>query len=64
MKTAWDFLSGKKTYILAGLGALLMIAHKAGLVIPGVSIDDASITQNLYVLAMAVAVRHGLSTEK
>lgn len=56
----WEFLKGKKTYIGLALGGVVVLAHKAGLPMPGVQIDDQAYIQNLWMLALGAAARHGL----
>lgn len=57
----WNFLKGKKTYIGAIVGLAVLALHKAGVDIPGVPVDDAEVTANIYRLLMVMFLRHGVS---
>jgi hypothetical protein len=55
----WNYLRGKKTYIGLAVAALALVSHKLGFPMPGVQVDDATVMQNLWFLAIAAFARHG-----
>ena len=56
----WTYLKGKKTYVGLAVGAVVVLAHKAGVPMPGVTIDDNAYLQNLWALGVAAAARYGM----
>ena len=57
----WDWLTGKKTYLLLALGALAVIGHRLGVPLPpGILIDDGAILINLWLLLLGAAARHAV----
>lgn len=62
MKKAWDFLKGKKTYLGLAVGAVVVLAHKAGIPMPGVQVDDQQWLTNLWQIVLVGFARHGLDS--
>lgn len=57
MQAFWNWLKGKKTYILCAVGIGLVALEHAGISIPGVHIDDNAVWQ----AATVAALRHGVA---
>ena len=64
MSKAWQWLKGKKTYLMLAVAGGSILAHKLlGVPYPpGVSIDEQAYTQQIWILLLAAAARHGIST--
>lgn len=62
LQSTWNFLKGKKTYIALIVGAIDVGASAAGITPPGVTVDPEAYKSTLFQLAVAAAMRHGIST--
>ena len=58
-----DMLSGKKTYVIAGVGLVVSALKGFGFDIPGMGGDTGWLTSALTSLAM-MALRHGISKSR
>ena len=55
-------LNGYKTYIGLGVGAVVLVAHSAGVPLPpGITVDDGQLLNNLWLIGVAAAARHAVS---
>lgn len=64
MRKVLNFLDGKKVYLGCVLGACALVCHKLGIPMPGITVDDSAVMQNLYVLAMVAAGRSAMPDKK
>lgn len=63
LSSAWNFLKGKKTYIGLALAAADCLAVKLGVPMPsGITVDPNAVNHDLVQIALAAAMRHGIST--
>lgn len=56
-----EAIDGYKTYIGLAFGALALVAHAAGINVPGLNVDDSAILTNLWLVFMAAAGRSALA---
>jgi hypothetical protein len=54
-------IDGRKTYIGLAIGAVALIAHAAGVDIPGLKVDDSAILTNLWLIFMAAVGRSAVA---
>jgi hypothetical protein len=59
-----SLFSGKKVYIGCFVGMAVLLLHKAGVPMPGVTIDDQAILNNLWILFMVAFGRAAMPDKK
>jgi hypothetical protein len=59
----WEALKGKKTYVGLALGAVVVVANAVGIPLPDwLHVNQQDALKDLYQMALAACVRHGIST--
>lgn len=60
MPKVLSWINGKKLYLGAAAGALVLVCHKLGVPTPGIEVNDQEVTKNLWELFMVFAAGHKL----
>jgi hypothetical protein len=59
-----EAINGKKVYIGVTFGIIALLLHRLGVPMPGVTVDDAAVTNNIYMLLMVAFGRAAMPDKK
>ena len=63
MHSLWNWLGGKKTYLLGLIGIAVVVLKASGDALEGSAVDWGSVVQQVVAALTAMALRHGIARQ-